>query len=272
MIAGVDISAFQQGPGVWEKEAGKISFAAVKISELSSAGPYVSPDAAADWAALGKLGKGRIAYLFGHPGMPASATVSLFLGHLNPLGLEDGDGVALDLEVTDGLHAAAVAAWARDVLALLERETSRSPLLYSFISFIDAGNCAGLGAYPLWLADPSSAPGKPRVPAPWKTWAIQQTGISGAIDRDVANFANLAGFRHALGKAVPVASVTDYKTTGRESLLEVAASHKTAPSTILRMTAIRDGKFHADLAAYINLGNLKAPMASGIVLRVPVRP
>ena len=192
-------------------------------------------------------------------------------------GLEDGDGVALDLEVTDGLRAAAVAAWGADVLALLERETSRPPLLYTFISFAEAGNCAGLGKYPLWLADPSSPPGKPRVPAPWKTWAIQQTGISGSIDRDLANFANLAAMRHALGKQVPVAKVADYTANGKESLAAIAKDHGVGAAHILRLTALRDGKFAAGLAAYVNgvfSGTIpsSSSLEKGIVLRVPVKP
>ena len=277
MIPGVDLSAFQQGPGTWEKEAGKISFAAVKITELSAAGPYVNPDAAADWAALKALGKGRIGYLYGHPGMSASASVSLFLDTLDALGLEDGDGVALDLEVTDGLRAAAVAAWGADVLALLERETSRPPLLYTFTSFAEAGNCAGLGKYPLWLADPSSPPGKPRVPAPWKTWAIQQTGISGSIDRDVANFHDLAAMRKALGKQVPVAKVADYCTDGKLSLAAIATAHGCDAGRILRLTVVRDGRFAAGLADYVNgvfAGTVppSAPLPAGLVLRVPVKP
>lgn len=66
-------------------------------------------------------------------------------------------------------------------------------------------------------------------------------------------------------------TVTTYKTTGRESLFEVAAEHKTSPSVILRLTMnANGGLFPAEVAAYLNTGgNLKAPMAAGISLRVP---
>ena len=46
----------------------KIQWAAVKFTELSAAGPYTDPDAAADWKALRAAGIGRVAYLFGSPG------------------------------------------------------------------------------------------------------------------------------------------------------------------------------------------------------------
>jgi lysozyme len=274
MIPGVDVSSFQGPPADWRTVAGSISWAGVKMTQLSPGGPYRNPDASADWAALKSLGKGRVGYLFGHPGMSISATADLFLAELDACGLEDGDGVALDLEVTNGLSAAAVASWAADVLALLERDLDRLPLLYTFLSFAEAGNCAGLGKYALWIADPSSPRGHPRVPAPWKTWALHQFSSAGGIDRDVASFADLAAMRKALGKAVPVAKVADYKTSGRESLEAVAAAHKCAPSHILRLTAIRDGRYAAGLADYVNgvfAGTLppSSPLPKGLVLRVP---
>jgi hypothetical protein len=68
----------------------------------------------------------------------------------------------------------------------------------------------------------------------------------------------------------PVA-ITTYKTTGRESLFEIAAERKTSPSIILRLTMnANGGLFPAEVAGYLNAGgNLKAPMAAGISLRVP---
>lgn len=201
MLPGIDVASFQGAPGRWQPLAGKISWAAVKWTELSSTGPYVDPDAKADWAALGAMGAGRIAYLFGHPSSGVTATVDLFLSVLRPV-LAGEDGVVLDLEVSDGLAAGAVSAWARAVCALLERETGRTPLLYTFRSFALAGNCAGLGHLPLWIADPDHPAGKPDVPGPWKSWAIHQYKDA-PLDRDVANYPSLAAMRAALGKPAP---------------------------------------------------------------------
>ena len=181
--------------------AGKIEFAAVKFTELSAAGAYTDPYAAEDWAALKAAGMGRVAYLFGHPGMSASRTVGLFLAALGKT-LANDDGVALDLEVTDGLSPAAVSGWAQDVCGLLRQETGRPPIVYTFRDFALAGYCAGLGGHPLWIADPDSQPGKPRVPAPWTSWAIHQYTQS-PMDRDVANYPDLKAMRAALGKPAP---------------------------------------------------------------------
>src|SRR5580700_8223103 len=200
-LKGVDVSSFQGPPADWTASAGSISWAAVKITELEPDGTrYVNPDAAADWKWLRSKKKGRVAYLFGHPSVSATSTVDFFIDELKPLGIEDSDAVAVDLEVSNGLSASAVAAWGRRVMSQLEKKLDRKPLFYTFIDFATEGNCAGLEGYPLWIAAPSDAAGKPQVPKPWKTWAIHQYDISGDIDRDVANYTSLAHMYAALGK------------------------------------------------------------------------
>jgi GH25 family lysozyme M1 (1,4-beta-N-acetylmuramidase) len=201
---GVDLASFQGPPVDWREAAGSIDFAAVKITELQPDGSrYVNPDAAADWQALEALKKARIAYMFGHPGAGAVESAKFFTDEIRRLGLGDDDGIALDLEVTDGKTPAQVDAWGVSVLGALELELHRPPLLYTFLSFAAEGNCARLGGYPLWIADPSSPAGSPRVPAPWETWAIQQTSITGSIDRDVASYPDVRTMMRALGKPKP---------------------------------------------------------------------
>lgn len=279
-LPGVDVSAYQRTPGIWTVQAGAIMWAGVKISELSSAGPYTSPDAAADWAYLKAHGKGRIGYLFGHPATGPAATVSLFADELARLGLDDGDGIALDLEQADGKSAGQVAMWAADVMTQLEHVLGRTPMLYTFLSFAQGGNCAGLGRYPLWIADPSSPPGHPRVPAPWSGWAIHQHSITGSIDRDVAAWVTMAAMRGELGKkgtTVPSGQTIDWKAAGSsKTLAELAADRKVGPSTILRLTAEHGagGKFPGPVAAWLDAvftGNVavSAAIPADVVLRVP---
>jgi GH25 family lysozyme M1 (1,4-beta-N-acetylmuramidase) len=198
---GVDVSSYQGPPPDWKSAAGNFSWAAVKITELEPNGTrYVNPDAAADWAWLRSNKKGRIAYLFGHPSVSAADTVAFFISQVSELGLRDRDGIALDLETADGESAPAVDSWALSVLEELARKLGRSPLLYTFLDFAEAGNCNRLGHYPLWIADPSSKAGHPRVPAPWKTWSIHQYVITGQIDRDVANYTSQQAMFNVLGK------------------------------------------------------------------------
>jgi Glycosyl hydrolases family 25 len=209
-VDGVDVSSFQGEPATWAASAGAIQWAAVKITELippENAGgspvEYLNPDAAADWAYLKSRGLVRVAYLFGHPSVSPAASVDWFLSRLTPLGIADGDAIALDHEVTDGLGPAAVSNWAVSVQRLLQARLGRVPLLYTFLDFAGEGNCAGLGGYPLWISDPSSPAGHPRVPAPWSAWALHQYATTGSIDRDVSSYATPAAMTAALGKTLP---------------------------------------------------------------------
>jgi lysozyme len=204
MLRGVDVSSYQGKPGSWSGPAGKISFAAVKFTELQPppAGPYVNPDAAADWAYLHQHKLGRIAYLFAHPTTGVRATINLFAQEVKRLGLADNDAIAVDLEVTNGKGPAAVDSWAAELLAQLAEKYQRPPLLYTYLSFAQAGNCGKLGKYPLWISNPSRPAGRPQVPAPWKTWALHQYATpTGGIDRDVAKYPSLAALAKALGKS-----------------------------------------------------------------------
>ncbi len=189
-LAGVDVSSFQGLPSAWRSKAGRIVWAAVKLTELEPDGTrYVNPDAAADWHWLDRAHKGRLAYLFGHPSVSATDTVNFFVHELTKIGLKRTDGVVLEVDN-----------WAAAVMADLAKKLHRRPVLYTFLSFAQNGNCDRLGRYPLWIADPSSPRGKPRVPKPWHTWAIHQYDITGPIDRDVANFKSLAAMTEALGR------------------------------------------------------------------------
>lgn len=266
MLYGADLASFQGAPGQWREAAGPIRWAAVKLTELQPDGTrYVNPDAVADWAYLQEQGLGRIAYLFGHPAVSAGDTVVFFADQAWILGLADGDGIMLDLEVTDGLAPAEVSAWAAQVMTALAERFSRVPVLYTYLSFAEAGNCASLGRYPLWISDPSSPEGQPRVPAPWKAWVIHQFSTSAPVDRDVAAYPDLSRMREALGKAE---EWEDYVTPGGVSLRRIAEAGHTYVPTVLELTAQAFGRQGA-IFDYIAAADWDAPMNSGIRLRVP---
>ncbi|HXW45778.1 MAG TPA: GH25 family lysozyme [Streptosporangiaceae bacterium] len=261
-LAGVDVASFQGPPGTWVSEAGSISWAAVKITELQPGDvQYVNPDASADWQWLLDNNKGRIGYLFAHPSVSAADTVDYFISQINGLGLRDDDAVALDLEVSDGLDPAQVAAWAVDVQSRLEARLGRKPLLYTFRDFAAEGYCAGLGGYPLWIADPSDPAGHPQVPAPWKTWAIHQYDISGAIDRDVANYASQAAMSAALGKV----KEPDLQNLGGTLVSALASGRWEAGQTVVAGLG-QDGYIQANLwdgKAWSGWKNVSPTKASG---------
>ncbi len=179
---GIDVSSFQ-GTFDWAAERGSISFGFAKATEGVT---ITDPEFARNWQQIKAMGFVRGAYHFGHPKDGAGASAQAFLAAVRAQGLERGDLLALDLETTDGLGPAQVATFARNWCAEVAAATGRKPIVYTFISFAQEGNCAGLGGHPLWIADPSSPEGHPTVPRPWTTWTFHQYATT-LVDRDVFN-------------------------------------------------------------------------------------
>ena len=71
-----------------------------------------------------------------------------------------------------------MAEYARNWCADVQQATGHTPIVYTFLSFAQQGNCAGLGHYPLWIAEPSAPAGRPVVPRPWLTWKFHQYGTT----------------------------------------------------------------------------------------------
>lgn len=174
-LKGVDISGYQSGIPAHQ------DFVIIKATEGTS---YVDGPFHTWWAELGASHTLRGAYHFSHPANSAIAEADHFLSIVGSV-VKKGDLLVLDHEVSDGMGAAHCAQWARDWCARVKQKTGITPVVYTFLSFAWAGNCAGLEIYPLWIADPSAASGHPRVPAPWKTWALHQYGSPGGIDLDI---------------------------------------------------------------------------------------
>lgn len=139
---------------------------------------------AARWRTLAARGVLRGAYHFGHPSADAVAQADRFLSVVRAAGLKPGDILVLDHEDADGTSAAHCSSWARAWCARVQAEAGYKPVVYTFLSFANEGRCAGLGGYPLWMADPSRPAGQPRVPAPWKDWVLHQYGEPGGVDVD----------------------------------------------------------------------------------------
>ena len=184
---GIDLSSFQPSFD-WSAEKGRISFAFMKATEGAT---VRDPDFAANWQQAKALGIVRGAYHFAHPKNGAATDARAFLDVVRPHGLNAGDLLALDLEVSDGLSAARVAEYARNWCADVQKATGHTPVVYTFLSFAQQGNCAGLGHYPLWIAEPSAPAGRPAVPEPWSTWKFHQYGTtrvgSNTVDVNVFN-------------------------------------------------------------------------------------
>lgn len=180
-LAGIDVSHWQ-GTVDWQRVAGHgISFAFIKATE---GGDYTDPAFAANWAGAAPAGVARGAYHFYRPQTDAAAQAEHFLRTVQ---LRAGDlPPVLDVEVTDGRSASAIAAGVRTWLETVERATGRRPIVYTRASFWSA-QMGDFGAYPLWVAHYSAA--SPNIPAGWSGWTFWQhsdagrvAGISGDVD------------------------------------------------------------------------------------------
>jgi GH25 family lysozyme M1 (1,4-beta-N-acetylmuramidase) len=177
-----DISNWQ-GPKAPEAVA-KNEVLAIKASEGAG---FQDPDFENNWAYAKTNEKARIAYHYFHPSVPPLVQASYFLSYVDRFGVESGDMFALDLEVTDGIPPADVAKAALAFVQEVNHQTRASTWVYTNLFMAQSGNCAGLGDSPLWIADPSSPPGKPVIPEPWKLWTAHQYGVVKGIDVDLVN-------------------------------------------------------------------------------------
>jgi lysozyme len=184
---GIDLSSYQPAFD-WSAVKGRISFAFLKATEGTT---IRDPDFGVNWQQAKDLGIVRGAYHFAHPSNGAATEAQAFLAVVEARGLKAGDLLALDLETSDNLSPAGVSEYARNWCADVQRATGHTPVVYTFLDFAQQGNCAGLGHYPLWIAEPSAPAGKPVVPQPWSTWAFHQYGTtqvgSNTVDVDVFN-------------------------------------------------------------------------------------
>ena len=139
-----------------------------------------------------KAGKLFGSYHFARPntGNSAISEAEWFVKCANP---QPGELVALDIEVDGPDLGVWVGAWCQRVTQL----TGANPIVYTNLSVGDTIH--GQGMRPLWMADPSSPKGSPRLPAGWTTWLVHQFGTVGGVDRDMLNGTDLGLLRrHAV--------------------------------------------------------------------------
>ncbi|WP_285774657.1 GH25 family lysozyme [Microtetraspora sp. NBRC 13810] len=182
MLHGIDVSNWQ-GAVDWARHARDgVAFGFAKASE---GGTFTDKWFARNWAGMRENWMVCGAYHFARPDGSPAGQARHFLRVLRAAGgLQPGDLIALDLEADDGLPPARVAAFARRWCHIVEEFTGVRPLIYTYVNFARAGNCAGLEGHPLWIASPSSPRGDPVVPAPWQSWVIHQYANS-PLDKNV---------------------------------------------------------------------------------------
>jgi len=200
-IHGIDVSSWQ-GPVNWQavRQSGR-QFAFAKATEGMT---FVDSTFAANRQAMAGAGLAlRGFYHFARPDRnSAAAEAAHFLRTVGPLG--PGEVAVLDLEVAP---SAAVSDWAAEWLALVAKGTGRTPVLYSYQSYLYSIPTAGLTQYPLWMAAWGTNDGNVPATSPksdrWSRWTWWQytsnstvPGVTGHVDENVfaGTAAELAGY------------------------------------------------------------------------------
>lgn len=202
---GEDRSSFQAVQG-WDGNA----FAFAKATEGTG---WSDPTFASNWANARAEGKVRGAYHFFHPALSASAQAQFFMGTVKAHGLQPGDVLIADVEISagaDGMEGHGTESSARrmhtelhplpagftadavgsGVLQFLQDVASLAGpkckvLIYSSLFMLQnqLTQCSG---YPLFLAYYAGAPAA--NVAPWRSWTFWQNGGTGAGGGDLDYF------------------------------------------------------------------------------------
>ena len=208
-IHGIDVSSWQ-GQVDWATvgRTGR-AFAFAKATEGQT---FVDSTFAANRLGMAAAGLAlRGFYHFARPDRnSAAAEATHFLRTVGSLA--PGEVAVLDLEVAPG---PGVGDWAAEWLARVAQATGRTPILYSYQSYLYSIPTARLTGYPLWVAawgaDDGSIPATPPRTDRWSRWTWWQytsnatvAGVSGRVDDSI--FVGSAQELAAFGSAVPPAT------------------------------------------------------------------
>ena len=146
-----------------------------------------------------------------------------------------------------------------------------APQLAAFAQILEA--CSAYDGFPLVITDDVNGTGLITHGDGGVPWG-DHPDCPGPVRK--AQRPALIELAKAIREGKPPVTVQDYVTTGKLSLAAVAAEQGCEAGRILRLTAVRDGKFAAGLADYVNnvfAGRLppSSPLPAGLTLRVPAR-
>lgn len=191
---GLDVASYQ-GP---HPDVSGATFVFVKATEGLG---YVNPDWTTQLAGARAAGAVVGFYHFPHAGQDLAAQVQFMLTTLGPA-LRPGDMLSLDWETNPADGSYLTGAAKDQFLAILgAKAPAHRRVLYCNLDFWrnhDTTSNAGDG---LWIADPDSPPGSPRVAHPWVFHQYGQR--ADGTDVNVANFPDAAALRAWASGAPP---------------------------------------------------------------------
>ncbi len=187
-LEGIDVSYYQGQPDWDAVAADGVAFAITRVND----GGFMDPEFDTNWSAIRQAGLIRGAYQYFNPGEDAEEQAMIFIDRVGELGPGDLPGV-IDVESTDGLPAATVAASVSTWLDLVEAGTGRKPMIYTG-SYFWNDNVASdaFSDHALWIAHYTN--NCPNLPTAWGNWTMWQysstgsvAGISGNVDTNIFN-------------------------------------------------------------------------------------
>ena len=203
-LDGIDVS-YHQGAIDW----GRVADAGKQYAFVRATAGTLTADVAYETNRAGAHAAGIVvgSYHFGNPDSAANDALNEARWFVQNATVESGDLVpVLDLEVSNGLGAAALTTWATTWLTEVESATGVRPLIYTTPNFWSSSmantDWFARNGYRVWVAHWTTA-AQPTVPAAnwadqgWTFWQHASTGsvpgVTGPVDLDQFNGSALPG-------------------------------------------------------------------------------
>lgn len=203
-VKGIDVSTYQGTINWTSVKNDGVKYAVIRVSDgLNS----IDAKFASNWSGSRAAGVKHGAYQFFRPSQDPIAQADLLLSKIGNKIAADDLPPTIDVEASDGLGAAAVAAAVKKWVAHVKAKLGRDPIIYTgFYFWRDSVGDPNMSTSALWHAQYTSA-SCPTIAASWDTWSIWQysstgsvVGISGNVDMDRWN-GDAASFNAFLGPA-----------------------------------------------------------------------
>lgn len=235
-------------------------FASIKSAEGVN---YRDSRYKSNYEGAGAAGVLRMTYIYAHPNDSPRGTVDNLLGAI--AGTSPELGIALDLEVTDGVSNTQLQAWVDAFAADLSAKNGEAPLDYSYPAFIHGHKLRfGLSkSCGLWIADYGVT--SPPQGMDWAFWQYSSTGrvpgVQGNCDLDEFNgdVTALKAWAKAKG-AIGMPYPTVKATVDGKSYKAIAVNNE----VYLVWTAFRDHGANLTKIAYgdVEIGGKKPPQVT----------
>lgn len=188
-VKGIDVS-YYQGTIDWNAVHNDgYDFAITRVSDGTG---FNDPKFDQNWAGIKAAGMIRGAYQFFRPAQDPVAQANLVVSRVGALGPGDLP-VTCDVEVADGVGAAAYEANIKTWVDIVQAGTGKPPMIYTGKYFWNGNvNSTAQSNLPLWIAVWGAT--CPDLPNAWSDWAFWQysatgsvAGIAGDVDLDKFN-------------------------------------------------------------------------------------